>query len=252
MFEPISFILFSAVRTKFRTKVRTKVRPKRLRQEVFFLINKGKFIVFEGIDGSGTTTQLSLLKQWTTAHPHSLGDAFFTQEPTEGPVGLLLRQILSKKIKAPDEKTMALLFAADRADHQQTVTDQLNQGVHVFSDRYLLTSLAYQALSVDRQWIQTVNTYAREPDLTFLLLVPVEEAGRRRLKTRNQEELYETSDFLRQAQAEYERLAEQAQQTQNKPIKIIRAHDSADSVFQSILNQLIPFLSYTGEHLNLP
>ena len=102
-------------------------------------MNKGKFIVFEGIDGAGTTTQLGLLKQWAAARPAGSGGMFFTQEPTEGPVGLLLRQILSKKTEVPDEKAMALLFAADRADHQQAIAGHLSQGVHVLSDRYLLS-----------------------------------------------------------------------------------------------------------------
>jgi dTMP kinase len=216
-----------------------QIRNKISWQEVVFLINKGKFIVFEGIDGAGTTTQLGLLKQWAAARPGRLGEFFFTQEPTDGPVGLLLRQILSKKTEAPDEKVMALLFAADRADHQQTILRRLNQGVHVFSDRYLLSSLAYQALSVDQKWIQTVNQYALEPDLTFLFLIPVEEAGRRRLRTRSQEELYEKEFFLQQVQLEYERLAH----TQNKPIKIISAQDGVDTVFQSILDVLCPFLT---------
>jgi dTMP kinase len=207
-----------------------------------FLINKGKFIVFEGIDGSGTTTQLSLLKQWAAARSSDLGEFFFTHEPTDGPVGLLLRQILSKKIKAPDEKTMALLFAADRADHQQAIVRRLNRGAHVFSDRYLLSSLAYQALSVDRQWIQTINQHALEPDLTILLLIPVEEAGRRRLSARNHEELYEKQHLLQQVQLEYERLA-RARQAQSKSTAVVSAQDSANAVFQSILDILLPFLT---------
>jgi dTMP kinase len=205
------------------------------------LSGRGKFIVYEGIDGSGTTTQMRLLEQWLEARPRLIGASFFTKEPTEGPVGLLLRQMLSRRIEALEERGMALLFAADRMDHQRDILDRLSRGIHVFSDRYLLSSLAYQSLTVDRSWIENINAYAVKPDITLLFMIPVEESVKRRQNTRNQEELYEEASLLRQIQREYERLAQT--QRHSKSLFLVDANRDQDAVFQSILDILIPLLN---------
>lgn len=202
---------------------------------------RGKFIVYEGIDGSGTTTQLRLLEQWMETHPHLIGTSFFTKEPTEGPVGLLLRQMISRSIEALEERGMALLFAADRMDHQRDILDCLSRGIHVFSDRYLLSSFAYQSLAVDQSWIESVNAYAVKPDITLLFMIPVEESVKRRQNTRNHEELYEKVSLLKQVQCAYERLAQT--QRHSRSLFLVDAHRDPAVVFQSILDILIPLLN---------
>jgi dTMP kinase len=131
----------------------------------------GRFIVIEGIDGAGTTTQSHRLAEWM----REKGMPFhLTMEPSSGAVGSLIREYLAGGRELPDRHlgahTLALLFAADRLDHlAREVEPKLREGVHVISDRYLLSSLAYQSLECDTGWVQGINREARPPDLTLLL-----------------------------------------------------------------------------------
>jgi dTMP kinase len=165
---------------------------------------EGSFIVVEGIDGAGTTTQVSLLCE--RFHAQGL-PVVATREPTMGPVGALIRQALTHRLvvpgvhgsHAPSWKTMALLFAADRLDHLEAeILPNLMEGVSVISDRYDLSSLAYQSATADESetaevlsWLRTVNRYARRPDLTLVVDVPAEIAALRRRKRGQAVELYE-------------------------------------------------------------
>src|SRR5450759_40417 len=130
---------------------------------------RGRFIVLEGIDGSGTTTQLDRAVAYLGTHGHR---AVATREPSAGPVGRLLRDALLGRLHTPDGarmdgRTMALLFAADRIDHlQREIEPQLAAGTTVVSDRYLLSSLAYQAEEADRAWVAGLSRGIRAPDLT--------------------------------------------------------------------------------------
>jgi dTMP kinase len=142
------------------------------------------FIVLEGIDGSGTTTQLDrLARHLTGKHGRQ---AHTTREPSTGPVGRLLREILAGGHALPggepvDGLTAALLFAADRRDHlRREIEPALAAGMDVVSDRYLLSSLAYQAEEANRDWVAGLARELRPADLTLLLDVPVEVAAARR------------------------------------------------------------------------
>src|SRR4051794_22424187 len=152
----------------------------------------GLFIVIEGVDGAGTTTQVA---QLTAALRRRGRSARETREPSIGPVGALLRQCLTGRFVtpspsgpvAPNWQTMALLFAADRLDHIAAEIDPLlEQGVCVISDRYYHSSVAYQALTGagDRgqaiAWIRELNAHARKPDLTIVLDVSAAQAAERR------------------------------------------------------------------------
>lgn len=156
------------------------------------------FIVLEGIDGAGTTTQAKLLAEWFAAEGRA---AHLTYEPSSGRIGRLIREYLSGAVDAPDPDRhfhqLALLFAADRMDHlAREVAPRLAEGVHVISDRYVLSSLVYQSLHCDPQWVRAINAFAPAPDLTFLLDLPAELAmeriARRSLFT--PAEIYETRD----------------------------------------------------------
>ena len=134
-------------------------------------MEEGKFIVIEGIDGAGTTTQAQRLAEWMRDQGMSF---HLTMEPSRWGIGSLIREYLSGRIDLPDRHlgayTLALLFAADRLDHlAREVEPKLRKGVHVVSDRYLLSSLAYQSLECDPNWVGTINREARPPDLTLLL-----------------------------------------------------------------------------------
>jgi dTMP kinase len=119
------------------------------------------FVVLEGIDGSGKTTQARIVAE-------RLG-AVFTREPTDGPFGRVLRDAVELRV-ALDPVTMALGFAADRADHVAWLRHELAEGRSVVCDRYVLSSLAYQARGVvTEDWLRSVNRHAPEPDVTVFL-----------------------------------------------------------------------------------
>src|SRR5579862_2985736 len=168
------------------------------------------FIVLEGIDGSGTTTQLGLLER----HLHGRGrQVHATREPSQGPVGRLLREILLGGHKLPDGGpadglAMALLFAADRRDHlTREIDPALAAGADVISDRYLMSSLAYQAQEADRAWVAGLGRELRQPDLTLLLDVPVAVAAARRRAAGRPDERYDADEIQTRVAARYRELA---------------------------------------------
>ena len=173
---------------------------------------KGAFIVLEGIDGSGTTTQMSLLAR--ELERRGLG-VETTHEPSQGPVGRLLRQLL---VDAKTDchiawGTMALLFAADRVDHvARTLLPAIERGRIVICDRYDLSSLIYQSLTAPEtanslSWIRVLNREAIRPDLTLVLDVPAEIAAERRQMRGGVQEVYETSELQRQLADAYAQAA---------------------------------------------
>jgi dTMP kinase len=151
-----------------------------------------KLVVLEGIDGAGTTTQTARLGEALRARGHAVA---LTREPSIGPVGRLLRAMLGGAEPASDATTMALLFAADRTDHQfREVDPALARGEIVISDRWYHSSLAYQGDGEARAFIKRVNQRARQPDLTLFLEVDPEIAARRRAADQRPEELYDALD----------------------------------------------------------
>jgi dTMP kinase len=167
------------------------------------------FIVLEGIDGSGTTTQLALLERHLAARGRRVHP---TREPSQGPVGRLLREILLGGHPHPDGTpadglAMALLFAADRRDHlRREIEPALAAGVDVVSDRYLLSSLAYQAQEAERDWVAGLARDLRVPDLTLLLEVPTETAAARRRDAGRPDERYDADDIQARVAARYREL----------------------------------------------
>jgi len=168
------------------------------------------FLVLEGIDGSGTTTQLERV---TAALRASGRRVVATREPSTGPIGVLLREILAGKHANPDGTTldgraMALLFAADRRDHlTREIEPALASGFDVVSDRYLLSSLAYQAVEADRVWVERLADGVRAPDLTVLLDVDIGVAAQRRLKAGRPVERYDADGTLARVTENYRKLA---------------------------------------------
>ena len=157
---------------------------------------RGKFIVFEGLDGSGKTTQMRMLVEFL----ESRGEACFsTREPTDSDFGTQLRSCLKGKIDT-NEYTIAALFAADRLDHildsVSGMKKQLDEGVNVFSDRYYFSSYAYNGEFVPFEWVVELNRPAREmmkPDLTIFIDLPSEESMKR-VARRSEAERYETME----------------------------------------------------------
>jgi dTMP kinase len=166
----------------------------------------GFFVVVEGIDGSGSTTHTNLLGKALRQRGLKVIE---TCEPSSGPIGALIRQVLQRRLFVADPSgprsfawsTMALLFAADRMDHlDSTVVPALREGAVVLSDRYDLSSLAYQSVTAPNgekviPWIRELNAAALRPDLTVVIDVPVEVAEERRRARGGPEEMFETREL---------------------------------------------------------
>lgn len=157
---------------------------------------RGKFIVFEGIDGSGKTSQMRMLAQYLESRGKP---CYTTHEPTDSPVGSLLRSCLTGGTDT-NEKTIAALFAADRLDHvlneKDGILKKLAEGVNVLCDRYYFSSFAYNGEFVPFEWVVELNRPAREilrPDLTVFIDLTSEESMKR-VSRRGETERYETAE----------------------------------------------------------
>ena len=164
-----------------------------------------RFIVLEGIDGSGTTTQLECLAKLLRADGNAV---VTTSEPTPGPVGRLLRQALEGSLSPDvdgcsqfDWVTLALLFAADRANHAQSlIVPTLAQGKVLLCDRYDLSSRIYQSVTAaDPEaalpWLCILNERVPRPDLTLVLDIEPELAEKRRSTRGAPPELFEQNQL---------------------------------------------------------
>jgi len=194
-----------------------------------------RLIVLEGLDGAGTTTQARRL----VGHLQGRGQpAHLTREPSDGPIGRLIREMLTGHHALPDvrigQSTFGLLFAADRLDHmQREVEPRLAGGVTVVSDRWYHSSLAYQGTGADRDWIATLNARARRPDLTILLQVRPEIAAQRRVAAGRVQELFEDLAMQQEVEAGYR--ATVAELTAlGERIEVIDGELPPDAVFQQI------------------
>lgn len=170
----------------------------------------GRLIVLEGLDGAGTTTQVERLASALRAEGLSV---LTTREPSDGPVGVLIRQALTGRVVLPGssgpqplaQETLALLYAADRTDHLRAkVLPALEAGQVVVSDRSVLSSLAYQGASLPMEWVESINSHAVPADLTLFIGVSIEVAARRRAARGGPEELFDAEEKQRRISKQYE------------------------------------------------
>jgi dTMP kinase len=167
------------------------------------------FAVLEGADGTGTTTQLRMLEQrWQSAGPRSaLPHLNITAEPTDGEIGRLLRRGLSGELALRPE-TIALLFAADRAEHLYApdgVAARCTRGELVVSDRYLPSSLVYQGLTCGNGLPERVNQDFPLPELLLFFDLDPKTADKR-MESREKREIYEHLAFQERVRAAYQAL----------------------------------------------
>jgi dTMP kinase len=164
---------------------------------------KGKFIVLEGPDGSGTTTQSRLLAETLRAQGE---DVVLTAEPTDCSIGKFIREQLSlKTIDSPS--ALQLLFCADRAWHiEKVIKPALEAGKTVISDRYVISTLVYgEALGLDAEWLLQVNTPFLEPDVMIIAL-PEFHVCIDRIMKRKQLDVFENTTFQRKIYDLYEKV----------------------------------------------
>lgn len=165
----------------------------------------GRFIVIEGLDGAGISTQARRLAAWLDERGVAYASA---REPTDGPIGSQIRQALAGRLRLEPE-TLALLYAADRHDHiHAALLPRLRAGVTVVSERHVLSSLAYQGSQLgDLDWVRSINRYnlaAVTPDLTVFLDLPPETALERIDARRHARELFERPDTLARARVAFQ------------------------------------------------
>ena len=160
------------------------------------------FIVFEGLDGAGTTTQIRNLARY---YEFNSREYYITNEPTSNPIGELVRKVLQKKVVTTPE-ALALLYAADRNDHLYNpsygIVRLLEEGRIVLSDRYFYSSIAYQSVECDKTLIRTINDFPA-PEFLIFIDTPVEDCMRR-IETRGEEkELFDRAEFLTAVRKNY-------------------------------------------------
>ena len=168
-------------------------------------MERGKFIVFEGIDGSGKTTQARILKERLE---NAGKKVFLTVEPTHGEAGTLLRRCLTGEADLPED-AISGLFMTDRLDHIKDPKDgilaHLERGEWVISDRYYFSSFAYNSVYSPMEWVISINSVARETlqaDVTFFLDIPPEAFGER-IRSRGTVDRYENTEMLRTVRENY-------------------------------------------------
>lgn len=217
----------------------------------------GVFVVLEGIDGSGTTTQARML----STHLRDLNQpAVFTHEPSDGPVGMLIRLALAGRLRGPqldifdvpdfdqsvsedddtiwNMETLALLYAADRMDHLSTrIIPSLKKGRVVVCDRYVLSTLAYQGLtgdSDDLAWLVSISDRVLVPDLTLFLDVSPSRAIMRMRQTRMNKDLYEDEKMLELIASRYLKIIDMEVPIVG-PVQRINADNAPRTVFNDLV-----------------
>lgn len=184
-----------------------------------FMVLKN-FIVLEGIDGAGTSTQIKKLVQ---SNPNKY---IATAEPTSGPTGKFLRQMLAGDFKV-DERTNAYLFAADRCEHifgKGGVKELCESGKIVVSDRYFFSSLAYQSVSCGLELPQLLNSPFPLPEYLFYFDINPEISLARVNNRNGKKEIYENIESQKKIAALYEKVISMYEQNPalREEMKIIR------------------------------
>lgn len=202
---------------------------------------RGRLVVLEGLDGAGTTTQARLLADALRADGRTV---HVTAEPSGGPVGALVRQVLNRRIAgrdgAPfDPAALALLFAADRLDHAAVeIAPKLAAGIDVVSDRFTLSSLAYQGLATgDLAWVEAVNGRAPAPDVTIFLRVRPEIGLRRRHAASLDREIFEVAAFQRRVAAAYETAIERLAAA-GQSVVVLDGEQPVDAVARAVQGEV--------------
>ncbi len=201
------------------------------------------FVVFEGIDGAGTTTQLKILERLLADRKVD-----FSAEPTGSETGLFLRQVLGGKIKV-HPATAAYLFAADRNEHlygNEGIAQKCAEGTVCFSDRYFFSSLAYQQVTCGLELPTLLNSPFPLPKVLFYFDIDPE-ISLKRVDGRGEREIYEKLDFLQATRLRYRKVAEsyaeaaRADSEAGKACMLVKTIDASESV-EAVTDQIVSVL----------
>lgn len=194
------------------------------------------FWVLEGLDGSGTTTQLKNLDAELSKRNIK---HYMTMEPTDYETGKLIRRVLSGEISA-NQSTIAYLFAADRDNHLNNsdsgIYKQLQDGNIVISDRYFFSSIAYQSIGFDYNRVLELNNQFPYPEVLIYIDTPADDCIKRINSRGLDKEIFEKLDFQKKVQINYENCI------QNLPeeCKLIKVDGTKtrEEIFEEIIKQL--------------
>jgi len=189
------------------------------------------FAVFEGGDGSGTTTQLNLISR----RLNEMGVAFYpTCEPSGGQIGKLIRCALKGEIHVKPE-TLAMLFAADRNEHinaSDGILAHTSKNELVLSDRYVLSSLVYQGIECGDELPTSLNKVFPAPEVTIYLDIDPQIAIER-MKERKSAEIYEYREFQEKVREKYISVIERYR-ANGARVEIIDASQSVEEVARQV------------------
>ena len=199
-------------------------------------VKRGKFIVFEGIDGAGKTTQINLLANYLREQGRAV---YCTAEPTESVSGGLLRDALSGATRRTICE-MAAMFVFDRINHNVNpvngIQKMLADGFDVICDRYYYSSLAYQGSGTDPEWVGNMNLNCPEimrPDVCIFLDLTPEQSMARINRNRATQEIYENEEKLTQVRNQFYRVFEDLKDRDN--IRVVNAYRSVEEIHQDIV-----------------
>ena len=200
---------------------------------------RGKFVAFEGIDGSGKSTQIARLASRLRANKYTVYETF---EPTDSPIGSLIHQIMTGRIKA-GHRTIAALFVADRIDHLTNevngIINKIGKGIVVLSDRYYFSSYAYHGPHVDMDWVikaNSINSNVLRPDLNVFIDIDPEIGIERLNNERTHLELYENIENMKEVKKFYFKAFDKMNNEEN--VIIINGNNTPDNIEMKIWNKV--------------
>lgn len=201
--------------------------------------NGGKFIAFEGIDGSGKSTQIEYLTEKLKKENIYY---YTTMEPTDSPIGSLIHQIMTGRVKT-DNKVIAALFVADRLDHLLNdlngLKAKIDEGITVISDRYYFSSYAYHSVDMPMEWVIQANDQCKrilKPTATVFIDVDPDTAIERIAKNRFHQELFEKKSRLVKVREKYFESFEKEKSEEN--IIIVDGNRSQEEIAKEIWNKI--------------
>lgn len=198
-------------------------------------MSDNKFVVLEGIDGSGTSTQLEKLSSYCKEKNIN---SHFTSEPTSSLIGLTIREFLKGKSKIA-KSALPYLFLADRINHldgEDGIIHHLNQDRYVFCDRYLFSTLAYQSLDFNIDLLYNQNKNFLLPSRVIFIDTPVAVADSRITSRDKEREIYEKAQLQHQIRENYFKAFELFKN--EIKLLVIDGEKSIDAIFTKIINFL--------------